>query len=166
MKLKKSNFNWYGFKHSLIKKKFEGDLTYCGTFSIKSNVSGSYVVWAVYHSKNPNREKGHKDYMLLGLFDVNSISGKEKKVYVSGRDAKEMELERYQPGKYCPKCKDLIYSVDRHDYRTCKCGECSVDGGKDYFRCSQAGETVTIDLIEGETTVPNSIKFIKSLNKK
>jgi hypothetical protein len=34
----------------------------------------------------------------------------------------------------CPKCGSLIFSRSRHDYRTCPCGEVSVDGGLDYFR--------------------------------
>ena len=36
----------------------------------------------------------------------------------------------------CPKCGDVIYSRCRHDFHTCSCGECSVDGGFDYFRTS------------------------------
>ena len=34
----------------------------------------------------------------------------------------------------CPKCGSFIFSRDRHDYRTCPCGEVSIDGGFDYFR--------------------------------
>jgi len=29
----------------------------------------------------------------------------------------------------CLKCKDVIRSQNRHDYRTCECGAVSVDGG-------------------------------------
>ena len=34
----------------------------------------------------------------------------------------------------CPKCSDKVYSRSQHDYRSCSCGEVSVDGGhlKDY----------------------------------
>lgn len=34
----------------------------------------------------------------------------------------------------CKKCGDIIESKSRHDYVTCSCGACSVDGGKDYLR--------------------------------
>lgn len=34
----------------------------------------------------------------------------------------------------CLKCNDIIESVHRHDFVTCKCGNISVDGGKDYLR--------------------------------
>lgn len=44
----------------------------------------------------------------------------------------------------CPNCKDKIYSCARHDFRTCTCGETSIDGGFDYFR------TVTKDFSKTE----------------
>lgn len=34
----------------------------------------------------------------------------------------------------CQECGDVIESTDRHDYKTCSCGNISVDGGGDYFR--------------------------------
>ena len=40
----------------------------------------------------------------------------------------------------CPKCKDTIYSVARHDCHHCSCGDVMVDGGFDYLRFGwQAG---------------------------
>ncbi len=36
----------------------------------------------------------------------------------------------------CLLCGDSIYSGFRHDYATCSCGSCSVDGGCDYFKMS------------------------------
>lgn len=35
----------------------------------------------------------------------------------------------------CAKCGDHIRSMNRHDFRSCKCGETFVDGGSDYLRC-------------------------------
>ena len=29
----------------------------------------------------------------------------------------------------CPNCKDVLYSRAQHDFRTCGCGDTSVDGG-------------------------------------
>jgi len=34
----------------------------------------------------------------------------------------------------CPKCGDNPESVNRHDYKSCKCGAIAVDGGFDYLR--------------------------------
>lgn len=36
----------------------------------------------------------------------------------------------------CNICGDIIESRHRHDYVTCSCGACSVDGGHDYLRRS------------------------------
>lgn len=36
----------------------------------------------------------------------------------------------------CLECDDEIESKRRHDFVTCKCGNISVDGGKDYLRRS------------------------------
>lgn len=34
----------------------------------------------------------------------------------------------------CNKCKNIIYSRCRHDFHSCECGACSIDGGFDYIR--------------------------------
>ena len=34
----------------------------------------------------------------------------------------------------CNHCGDIIVSAHRHDFVTCSCGCCSVDGGTDYLR--------------------------------
>ena len=36
----------------------------------------------------------------------------------------------------CKKCGDVIESKNVHDLVSCKCGNCSVDGGKQYIRRS------------------------------
>ena len=36
----------------------------------------------------------------------------------------------------CNLCGDIIESTHRHNFVTCKCGCCSVDGGLDYLRRS------------------------------
>lgn len=36
----------------------------------------------------------------------------------------------------CKKCGDIIESKNVHDLVSCKCGNCSVDGGKQYIRRS------------------------------
>lgn len=34
----------------------------------------------------------------------------------------------------CRRCGDIIESMYRHDFKSCKCGAISVDGGRDYLR--------------------------------
>lgn len=34
----------------------------------------------------------------------------------------------------CNKCGDVIESTHHYDFKTCKCGAVSVDGGKDILR--------------------------------
>lgn len=34
----------------------------------------------------------------------------------------------------CKECGQVIESKHRHDYVTCSCGACSVDGGHDYLK--------------------------------
>lgn len=34
----------------------------------------------------------------------------------------------------CSICGDIIQSLHRHDFRSCSCGEISVDGGHSYLR--------------------------------
>lgn len=36
----------------------------------------------------------------------------------------------------CKLCGDILESFHRHDYVACKCGEISVDGGSDCYKCS------------------------------
>jgi len=36
----------------------------------------------------------------------------------------------------CKHCVNIIEPVNVHDYVTCSCGACSVDGGHDYLRRS------------------------------
>lgn len=36
----------------------------------------------------------------------------------------------------CDRCGDVIESKFRHDFKTCKCGAVSVDGGHDYLKRS------------------------------
>ena len=142
MKINKKDHDYYGFNTEKVCSHFEGDLTYLNTFCIK----GSYQPVAVFRNSKPDRKKDHKDFMLLW---VENTTGKKKddKIIVSGIDKNEMEKYRYQIGIFCPKCKEVIYSIFRHDYRHCSCGRCMIDGGKDYTKTNLAGKMVKIDLL-------------------
>ena len=34
----------------------------------------------------------------------------------------------------CNHCGDIIESTYTHDYKKCKCGKCSIDGGHEYLK--------------------------------
>jgi len=50
----------------------------------------------------------------------------------------------------CRKCGDIIESKHRHDFRSCKCGAISVDGGKAYLRRAAMDFNDLIELSEVE----------------
>jgi len=135
--------NWFGFKHKKVAEKFEGDLEYMASLSIKG------WVYAVYKAHKPNLQKGHKDFVLMW---VETASGNPK-TFIAGMAAAEMDEHRYQNGRLCRSCNEIVYSVDVHDYRHCSCETVMIDGGKDYTRCSQEGESVRIDFLTKEITV-------------
>ncbi len=51
-------------------------------------------------------------------------------------------------GIKCPKCKDRIFSMYRHDFKACGCGSIFVDGGDVYLRFGTMKAGVNIDDLE------------------
>jgi len=134
--------NYFGLDHEAVNRKFEGGLTFVNTIPIstkffklpsvsKRNDPMGYNIdfypWAVYHCKNPNKEKGHKEYLLITM--------RNKEMFVSGRTKEEIEEDRFCNGIQCRACKKIIVSISQHDYLTCGCPENTmIDGGKEYER--------------------------------
>jgi len=146
MKPKVKQVNWYGFNHKAVAKKFEGNLSYCADFC----ANDEYSPVAVYKAKSPNKEKGHKKYMLLQLDSNNGY------VLVRGMTQKEINKWRYQDAIHCLNCNMVVYSVNRHHYNGCDCvvEQVAIDGGKDYTKvsyneCSNY-KMVTLDLLTGK----------------
>lgn len=48
----------------------------------------------------------------------------------------------------CKRCGDNIFSASVHDYKTCKCGAVTVDGGQHYVHTSWLDGEMTKHLIE------------------
>ena len=48
----------------------------------------------------------------------------------------------------CKKCGDTIESASVHDFKTCSCGACSVDGGRYYLKRYAKSMDDFIDLSE------------------
>lgn len=55
----------------------------------------------------------------------------------------------------CTNCGDTIYSRANHDYMTCTCGKCSIDGGQDseYYWVSADADYVEDATFEMDTTL-------------
>lgn len=49
----------------------------------------------------------------------------------------------------CRLCNDILESVHQYDFKTCSCGEISVDGGKNYIKRSAKNISNIIELSEG-----------------
>lgn len=39
----------------------------------------------------------------------------------------------------CPRCRVVIESTHRHDYKVCECGRLGVDGGQSYLKRTWTG---------------------------
>jgi hypothetical protein len=50
----------------------------------------------------------------------------------------------YSNSLKCRLCEQVIRSTNRHDYVTCKCGECSIDGGSWYVRICGKQENIEL----------------------
>jgi len=139
--------NWYNFNHKKINKQFNGDLTYVSTFCVNKE----YAPSAVYKAAHPDRDQGHKDYLLLSHHDGVLL--------IRGMDHEDIEKHKCHTAIVCKKCKDTIYSVMRHDYRECGCKLVAVDGGHDYFAVTgypEEYELGYINLLTGEFTLDAS----------
>lgn len=139
------NSYWYGFNHAKVNERFGGELTFCNEFCVRDE----YKPVAVYKAANPDRSKGHKDYMLLQTTPEGGL--------VRGMTPEEIEPYRRQAGLWCHGCNEVIYSIMRHNYQKCKCKSIGVDGGKDYFKYSweknASFDSVEIDLLTNEVKV-------------
>ena len=58
----------------------------------------------------------------------------------------------------CKKCGDIIESKSVHDFVTCSCGACSVDGGHEYLRrCGYLDDMIELSetILEGSGNSEN-----------
>jgi len=135
--------DYHGFKHDNVLKKFNGT-RFIGEFCIKA-IDGSWAnsPVAMYYSTTPDTSKEHKPYFYL-------FKDYHGGIMIGGMTDEEFEEVRYQSGLHCITCDNLIYSKYRHDNTSCSCGGCSIDGGRDYVKCSGENFTIiNIDLLTG-----------------
>lgn len=148
------HLNYYGLDHDEVNKKFDGDLVYLGDIVFL----GQYMPWALYRSSNPDRSRGHCEYLLL---TVSEDGG-----YVSGKEEKDFQIkERYKNVIHCKDCDDKIYSCMRHDFHPCSCGKVSIDGGIDYLRTGweigASYELLTLDILTGKLYTDEEMKELE-----
>lgn len=98
----------------------------------------------------PNKELTKEERMKLQFFPIEDRIGE---AYTSNvpdyhficdewttkEERRKMNMgDIYANAAKCARCGDYIRSRNRHDFRTCKCGAISVDGGSWYMRRSGA----------------------------
>lgn len=112
------------------KDHLEGDVEYVGYWYVYD--AAGYV----FKCNNPDRSKGHKDYVIL-KHRYNPYAEKQDLI-VCGYDQKRMEEISTQSGLVCRHCNTVIWSLNTHDYHGCNCTDDNkvviVDGGMDYTR--------------------------------
>jgi hypothetical protein len=141
--------NYYGLDLSKINEKFTGDLTYLGDISTKE---GAFTrVYSVFKAANPDRSQGHKEYVMI-YHDAVSM-----KYYVTGREENQLGSLAKMEGIKCLECGEVLVSLDRHDYQSCKCeNSASIDGGRDYIKRGAKDLSkvafVEINLLTGEVS--------------
>lgn len=71
---------------------------------------------------------------------------------MSMNDIKKLKWEKILKNSIqCKYCGEIIESKTVHDFVTCSCGKCSVDGGKEYLRRSaEKGSYVDLSIVENE----------------
>jgi len=142
MKLVKPNVT--GLNREKICEMLEGDVSFLNEFC----VNGEYLPVAVFHSSNPDISKGHKEFIL--------VQQDQDQLMIRGMDKKTILPFSSQSALHCLECDDVIYSVYRHDMRSCSCKAYAIDGGKDYTKVSYLENTKMemcfVDLLTDQIT--------------
>jgi hypothetical protein len=96
---------------------------YIGDFCLKTK-DGTWTESpaAIFYAKNPDASKGHTHY--FGLFM------RDGQWYITAGDSAFSEPINAIMGSD----GEVVYSRFRHDFRSLKSGEGSIDGGRDYLR--------------------------------
>lgn len=149
MKIKKQNY--LSLNHSLVCKKFSGDLVFVNYMSVGGRPA------AVYKARSPDIAKGHKDYMIL--MSITDPDTMVQKTYVSGLTTEEIESRKNHKGVLCVECDIVLVSLANHDYLTCECpNQTMMDGGQEgYHRWGGMSmdkiKSVVVDLLSDNVTI-------------
>lgn len=99
----------------------------------------------VFYQSNPNRKAGHTEFLAL-----TTISGK---TYILSVHPEQLENWQWITGIQCKSCKDLIFSMFKHDFKQCYCTKAFVDGGRGYMRSNDFGSMILFNTLTGELKV-------------
>jgi hypothetical protein len=103
---------------------------YGGSKAVPIGFANSSLIDAIKH--RPKKADRGEVFTAFTVPESSStfirVGNKEKKIH---------------SGILCPSCNDKIFSYHRHDFKSCKCKGCFVDGGFDYQR-SGGGTFITI----------------------
>ena len=66
----------------------------------------------------------------------------------------------------CRKCGDIIWSGNRHDFRTCSCSAISVDGGMAYIRrCGNPDDVIERSMSMEATHLASVVEAVETMRK-
>lgn len=155
--------NYYGFDHEKVGAKFKGDLTYIGDLLL----TGERHPCAVYRAASPNRELGHKEFMLLQV-SYDPLTGHRGGI-VRGMEWEELEKHSIHQGVFCKVCEKVLVSIAHHGMASCGCpNRAFVDGGNSYMRFGAHDMTqllrVEVNMLEG-TVVEAVTRPISKLSR-
>lgn len=140
------NPEWFGLSMDFIHKHYGADVTFVASLAFK----GEDFVSSVFHQPNPDRTKGHKEYFFI------TVQGEG--AFIRGLNRAELEPLMAVDAIRCKSCDDVIFSVNRHDFRYCFCRAVAIDGGRDYTRIVGSKldyELLSLNLLTGESKVPS-----------
>lgn len=98
------------------------------------------------------KKKTRKKLFIEQFFEPEDMLNKvKKKLYadVSSKNKNKPKTKKMRvTGVKCPLCEEKIWSRHRHDYRFCRCGYSSVDGGRDYLKMGWGLKILDIEYTE------------------
>jgi hypothetical protein len=129
--------------HKAVAKQFGMKLEYIGFFPVGKEKHGK-AVYKVLDAKD------EKEFFVLDLnFHDNKVT---KHLTTRSAIVPFAKLNAI----HCLNCQDVLYSIDRHDFRGCSCKsqkkQVFIDGGKDYCKVSGDPENFEmgiVDLVKG-----------------
>ena len=134
-----------------IEEKYES--LFIAAMTVKTK-NGAWSEEPVYVFYQPNPEPTHSNY--FGIFKSHGTFYITNAVSAFSEPITAM---------VSPKTNEVVFSRWRHDNRSTRDGEVSVDGGRDYLRCSGAGKTIQLHVQENRL-VPVEEIFVEPEPKK
>jgi len=94
---------------------------------VVGRVDGSYIINDPWTGDQVKFEKRYKKILSVSTFDFKGEIPSRK------LPAQKSKTIKHNKAK-CLKCGEVLESETVHDFKTCLCGNLSVDGGKEYLR--------------------------------